>query len=358
VSSRQRPIRVAVVGCGEIAQIMHLPYLAELPEFEISGICDISPSVLERVGDRYGVHDRSDDHRDVVDGADVVAVLTHDHAPIAEYAAQRGKDLFVEKPLGYSLEECDRVLGAVAEAGVKLMIGYMRRYDPGYLYALEQIGDPGEIRFVRAHDFGGSFGVHPQLYTLYRADDVPQEAKDALDRKIRKTMLTALGAEHEPLVDAYYGLLMSGTHDLAVLRGLLGRPQGVLHSEPLGSDGLISVLDYGRGRTGVFELALLETHRWWDQSLAVYTDERVVTVEFPNPYVRNAATTVEIQANATASAARTTVPVSHDTSFRREWQHLAACIQEDTAPLTDGEGARADVELSLAMVHTMHPRPD
>ena len=223
MSSRQRPIRVAVVGCGEIAQIMHLPYLAELPEFEISGICDISPSVLEHVGDRYGVRDRSDDHRDVVDGADVVAVLTH---------------------------------------------------------------------------------------------------------------------------------------DLAVLRGLLGRPQGVLHSAPLGSDGLISVLDYGRGRTGVFELALLEAHRWWDQSLAVYTDERVVTVEFPNPYVRNAATTVEIQANAAASAAHTTVPVSHDTSFRREWQHLAACIREDTAPLTDGEGARADVELSLAMVHATQPRPD
>jgi predicted dehydrogenase len=358
VSSAQRPIRVAVVGCGEIAQIMHLPYLAELPDFEISGICDLSPSVLERVGDRYSVRERSTDHREIVDGADVVAVLTHEHAPIAEYAAQRRKHIFVEKPLGFSLEECDRILDAVRDGGVKLMIGYMRRFDPGYLYAVEQAGDPARIQFVRAHDFGGSFAVHPELYTLHRPHDVPAEAKEELERKITETMLGALGPGYEQLVDAYYDLLMSGTHDLAILRGLLGRPQAVLHSEPLGTRGLLSVLGYGGGRVGMLEALLIESHAWWDQHLVVYTDERVLTVEFPNPYLRNVATTVEVQANTGAAGARTTVHVSHDTSFRREWQHLAACIRDDRPPLTNGEDARADVELALAIVQAVRRRDD
>jgi predicted dehydrogenase len=46
-----RKFRVGVVGCGEIAQIMHLPYLKELPQFEIGAICDISPKVVDTVGD-------------------------------------------------------------------------------------------------------------------------------------------------------------------------------------------------------------------------------------------------------------------------------------------------------------------
>ena len=47
-------LRVGLVGCGEIAQIMHLPYLTELPQFEVGALCDISPHVLDTVGDWYG----------------------------------------------------------------------------------------------------------------------------------------------------------------------------------------------------------------------------------------------------------------------------------------------------------------
>ena len=55
-------IRVGVVGCGLVAQVMHLPYLRELADqFEIGGVCDISPGRLDAVAGMYGVaapHDR------------------------------------------------------------------------------------------------------------------------------------------------------------------------------------------------------------------------------------------------------------------------------------------------------------
>ena len=44
-------LRVGIVGCGEIAQIMHLPYLTELPQFEVGALCDISQKVLNTVGE-------------------------------------------------------------------------------------------------------------------------------------------------------------------------------------------------------------------------------------------------------------------------------------------------------------------
>ena len=50
-----RVIKVGVVGCGEIAQWMHLPFLAELPGFQTTALCDISPLVVRQVGERFGV---------------------------------------------------------------------------------------------------------------------------------------------------------------------------------------------------------------------------------------------------------------------------------------------------------------
>ena len=346
-------IRIAVIGCGEIAQVMHLPYLAELPAFEIAAICDLSPAVLERVGDRYNVSRRSAEYGDVLDDVDAVAILTHDHANIAEEAALRGRHLFVEKPLSYSIEDCDRVIDAARKSGVKLMIGYMRRFDPGYLYALERIAMLDTIRFVRAHDFGGSFAIHPSVYTLFRGDDVPAGVIETGRRQINETMLRALGQGRDHLVEVYYDTLMSGIHDLAMLRGLLGSPTQIVHSELVGAGGLLSLLDYGEGRVCAFEQALMTDHAWWDQSISVYADNGVVSLELPNPYIRNAPTTVRIQRSEGDSPTTTTVPVSFDSAFRREWIHFADCIGNDLEPLTNGEDARADVEIALAMVQAV-----
>jgi predicted dehydrogenase len=349
------PIRIAVIGCGEIAQVMHLPYLAELPAFELAAICDLSPTLLERVGDRYSVPLRSRDHADVLDGVDAVAILTHDHADIAEKAAQRGKHLFVEKPLGYSIEECDRVIAAARASGVKLMVGYMRRFDPGYVYALERIAALGSIRFVRAHDFGGSFAIHPAVYALARGDDVPTGVIETGQRQITETMCTALGSDHEHLVEVYYGTIMSGIHDLAMLRGMLGSPTRIVHSELVGKGGLVSLLDYGAGCVCSFEQALMTDYSWWDQYISVYADTGVVSIDVPNPYIRNAPTTVRVQTSEGDSPTTTAVTVSYDSPFKREWIHFADCIRNDREPLTNGEDARADVEVALAMVQAVRP---
>ena len=108
-------LRVGIIGCGQIAQIMHLPYLMELPQYEIAAICDISAKVVNTVGEWYGVDNRYVEYADLLaqPDIDIVAILTMDHGDIAEAAAEAGKHLFVEKPFCFDPSEGHRVLSAV-----------------------------------------------------------------------------------------------------------------------------------------------------------------------------------------------------------------------------------------------------
>jgi len=347
------PIRIAVVGCGSIAQVMHIPYLAELPQFELAALCDLSPSVLERLGKKYGVRRLTVDYTEVLDEVDAVAVLTHEHAAVAIAAAELGRHVFVEKPLSFSPKACDQILGATRENGVKLMVGYMRRFDPGFLWALDRVAELEPIRFVRLHDFGGTFAVHPQIYTLYRDEQATADGGGWIDDDVKQSMLGALGSGHEHLLDVYHEMLMSGSHDLAVLRGILGPPEAVLHSERLGSAGMLSMLAYGNGCRCLYEGALMTEYPWWDQTVSLYGDAGVVSIDFSSPFVRNAPTVVTVRRSDGDAPLSTTTPVSYDEAFRREWLHFAECVRHDREPLTNGEDARADVELALAMVHAI-----
>src|SRR5260370_2997399 len=61
-SLTQPRLRVGIIGCGLIAQVMHLPYLRELSDrFEIAAVCDLSRTVVDRVGEAYGVDRRFTD---------------------------------------------------------------------------------------------------------------------------------------------------------------------------------------------------------------------------------------------------------------------------------------------------------
>lgn len=348
-----RPIRMGVVGCGEIAQVMHLPFLSELPQFEVTAVCDLSQNLLDRVGTMYGVRHRTHDYMDILPHVDAVAILTPNHVDVAMAAAHAGKHVFVEKPLGFSPAECDEILDAVRENDVLLMVGYMKRFDPGYVYALERIRRLTGVNLIRMHDFAGSFRTHQDVYTLVPGDDVDPQEREKLTQRVNTAMLTALGSEHGHLLKTYYLALMSGIHDLTVLRGAFGQAKAVLYGSPLGEVGLVSVLDYGGGRCCVYELDMHSNLVRWDQNLTVYGQDGVVSLEFPNPYIRYAPSIVTVTYNDGSAPATQQAPVSCDEAFRREWQHFATCVEHGSVPLTNGQDARADVELALAVVQAL-----
>jgi predicted dehydrogenase len=348
-------IRVGVIGCGEIAQIMHLPYLKELPQFEIGAVCDISPTVVNTIGEWYNVEHRYTDYNDLLarNDLDAVVVLTLDHADICEAAAEAGKHILVEKPFCFHPAEGDRVLNAVRRNSVKLMIGYMKRYDPGYEYGQALMQALEDVRLIRVHDFAGRSGVHKPLYTLVRGDDVPQQTLDEGWAKINRGSKSALGASHEHLTSLYNLLLGLSSHDLTILRGAFGAPNAVLYSDMLSPTELVSVLDYGERRRCVFEMGAWTHYQEWDEQLTAYGRDKIVSIAFPNPYVKYAPTVVTVHESEGDVPVQKVVPASHHEAFRLEWLHFYDCIQEDHEPRTTGADAKADVELAVEMIRAI-----
>ena len=74
----------------------------------------------------------------------IIAAPDKFHAAAISMAAKAGKDILSEKPLALNVGDASAALASVASAGVRLQVGFMRRYDPGYLAAREKI-EAGEI---------------------------------------------------------------------------------------------------------------------------------------------------------------------------------------------------------------------
>ena len=350
-------LRMGVIGCGEIAQIMHLPFLTELRDlFEVRAVCDLSPSLVETVGEVFHVPYRSTDYTSLIerDDIDAVAILTHDHAPIAIAAAQAGKHIFVEKPMCYTPEEGQAMQAAAEEHGVVLMVGYMKRYDPGYEYAQALFRAMEGVHLIRVHDLTGRGPLAPQeIYSLYRATDVPPETLARLRAASRTRLAQALGSDQPDLVSAYSLLLGLASHDMTVLRGAFGDPLGVRYAEVLaGGQIVLAVLEYPDGVRCIWEVGNLPqaTRTWFDEELVVYGSAQTVTVRFPNPYVRYVPTIVRVQEMEDTAQAERTVMVSYDESFRREWRHFHHCVTTGAAPRTGATDGLRDVAILLEIV--------
>src|SRR4030081_966602 len=128
-------LRVGVIGCGLVAQVMHLNSLRELADrFEIAAVCDLSEDVRAACALEYGVPAQFATWEELLaKPLDAVLVLTSgSHAPIAIAAARAGIHVLVEKPMCFSVAEGQAMIEAAAAAGVTLMVAYNKRYDPAY----------------------------------------------------------------------------------------------------------------------------------------------------------------------------------------------------------------------------------
>jgi inositol 2-dehydrogenase len=124
----------------------HLAF--SIPEAEFAAVTDLNVSAAQKVADHYGAEMYFADHAELLAQDDIDAVIiatpTNTHHIVIADAAKAGKHIFAEKPLALTLAGCDQALSAVEMAGVKLQVGFMRRYDSGYLAAKQKI-DAGVI---------------------------------------------------------------------------------------------------------------------------------------------------------------------------------------------------------------------
>ncbi|HET6836323.1 MAG TPA: inositol 2-dehydrogenase [Acidimicrobiales bacterium] len=146
-------LRVAVLGVGRIGT-MHADVVAhDVPGATLVGVADAVPEIAETVAAKLGVPAVDLDKVLERDDVDAVAICssTDTHADLMISAAQAGKAILCEKPISLDLPEVDHALAEVDAAGVPLMIGFNRRFDPAHLSVRDAVatGSVGEPHLVR-----------------------------------------------------------------------------------------------------------------------------------------------------------------------------------------------------------------
>jgi inositol 2-dehydrogenase len=143
-----KKLGVGVLGVGEMGK-RHAENLRRLvPEARLVAVADASADQARRVADELEIGNSFSSIEDLIEckEVDAVVIVVPDkfHAKAIESAAAAGKDILCEKPIAISLADAHRALAAVAKSGVRLQIGFMRRYDPAYAAAKKRI-EAGEI---------------------------------------------------------------------------------------------------------------------------------------------------------------------------------------------------------------------
>lgn len=144
-------ITVGVLGAGRIGQV-HSKNLLAMPGVRLKTIAD--PFLNPDDWNGRGIVPTLDPG-DVLSDPEIEAVLicspTPTHADFTEQAARAGKHVFCEKPIDLDPERIRRTLQTVAEAGVKLQVGFNRRFDPTFARVRKAVieGEIGEVQIVK-----------------------------------------------------------------------------------------------------------------------------------------------------------------------------------------------------------------
>jgi myo-inositol 2-dehydrogenase/D-chiro-inositol 1-dehydrogenase len=146
----QKRLNFGVIGAGMIGKV-HAEHLAfRIPETKLTTIADVNYASASELAEKLRVDKAVHDYHEILADPEIDAVAicssTNTHAQIICEAAQAGKHIFCEKPISYDLNKIDEALSLVEKSGVKLQVGFNRRFDPNFARVRDAItkGDIGE----------------------------------------------------------------------------------------------------------------------------------------------------------------------------------------------------------------------
>lgn len=345
-------VRLGYVGCGFMAQKVHLPNFASLPNCSLAAIAEVRTALGEKVAARFGVPKLYRSHEDLLHNPDIDAIAVSAtyviQAEVARQAAALGKRVFMEKPMAVSVRQAQTLLDACASGGGRIMVGYMKRYDAGNELVHEtvagwrQSGDMGRIIYLRAHGFCGDWiaGLDTPVDTVPEAKPEPPPDEYLPDW---------LPREH---TNRYLAYLQQYTHNINLIRYILDAGDNVrVRAVDLDSDGYTGTVTLdAAGVRAVLESGSLKFYRW-DEHTQVYFERGWVHTWAPPLLQRNAVAEVEIYRNdlAAGSAAHTiTRPVAEPRwtwSYKREAEHFIRQVQTGEPFRSPAEDTLTDVRL-------------
>ena len=150
-----KQLNIGIIGAGRIGKVHMQSITYNVPTARVLGITDVFKDGLQELADKYGIEKVYNDYKEMLADKEIDAVLvcssTDTHADISIEAAQAGKHVFCEKPVDLTPEKVQAVIDAVAKAGVKLQVGFNRRFDHNFAHVRSLINDGkvGDLELIK-----------------------------------------------------------------------------------------------------------------------------------------------------------------------------------------------------------------
>jgi predicted dehydrogenase len=146
-------LKVGIFGVGHLGKF-HISNWKEIEGVKIIGFFDPNNDNANEVINTHGLKRFSDEEK-LIEACDVIDVITPTdlHYEVCMMAIRKGKHVFVEKPLAHTLQEGKDLVNMVREAGVKMQVGHVERFNPAYLALKEMNLNPMFIEVHRLAQF-------------------------------------------------------------------------------------------------------------------------------------------------------------------------------------------------------------
>mgnify|MGYP002725598501 CR=1 FL=1 len=338
---KKDPLRVGWVGAGFVGQVAHLANYVDIPEAKIVALAELRPELGHKVAERYGIPRYYEDHKALLEDKDIEAVVVvvrrHHTASVALDVLNAGFHTFTEKPMAATLDQAERLVEAAKENDCLYAIGFMRRHDEGVQMAkqmLDELRESGELGPVLYARFFCFFGGDYCNIGGFMPTDEP--------RPEHLILPTAPDWMPEKLHLEYEHFLNVASHDLNLIRFLMGKRPQVPHVEYRQNEGSLAVLDFG-DFPGVFEWGAIDQNRW-EEGVEIHFARGRLKISLPPAFLRNQPASVELYKDTGGDVGRFTVPRPDWTwSFKRQHEAFINNVATGTEPLASGFDAVEDM---------------
>lgn len=328
-----KPVGICIIGVGRAGAVHARNYFECIKNVKLVAVVDADRSNAAKTAEEYGIKKWYANHEEALKQKDVDAVVistpTFTHVKITVDAAEAGKHIFCEKPMALTLKEADEMIGAARKAGVKLQIGFMRRFDPEFRSAKQKIeegtiGKPSLIKSTgRGPGLPPPWACDPKTSIGMLAEVNSHDfdsVKWLMGSKIKRVYAEAEAIAVPELKEKYSGFYDNAVVTLKFENGSLGMIDG---SCPVkyGYDARVEIL----GTEGVMLIGELKY-----QALMVCKKETgVYTSTFPSWRNR------------------------FKEAYLEEDKHFIDCIINDRNPAASGEDGRNALEAVLAATKSL-----
>ncbi|NPA91078.1 MAG: Gfo/Idh/MocA family oxidoreductase [Chloroflexi bacterium] len=320
-------LNAAVVGVGTMGR-NHARVLASLPHVQLIAVADIDEDAARQAAYTYRAHAYTD-YRLMLEKEPLdlisIAVPTRMHAPVALDAIAKGIHCLIEKPIAPSVEEGERIVHAAREAGVKVTVGHIERFNP----AVQEL----KRRLVRG-ELGRVFQIHAR-----RVGPFPPRVTDV-------------------------GVVMDlATHEVNIMEYLLGAPVESLYAETeqeihaYHEDLLSGLLKFANGTVGVLDINWLTPTKI--RQLSLIGERGMFLVNYLTQelhFIENGEITDQwdglVALMGVSEGRHVKFELQRREPLRLELEHFVQTILEDRDPLISPEEALRAVYLAQKMIES------